>query len=343
MIRRSAFFVIALVLSLTTCRIDSPAASPERSSSHGWMACNCTAGRNSAPTSLTTRGADRTVMAAWPSSRLPRRVAGLLVKELSRRRRPLPFFQRLFEGSPTSQAPAAARSRRSRGWMTVDTRVEEDRPVVANYLEGMRPIAEMEYPANGPDDARGWSEVRATYKAPAQATIVRVDLQLMWAPGGRVESGVVTLAQSESPLTRLVRLAAVHYLPKGGTSNADKAALFAPLITEAARQRADLVVLPETLTYYDSGRMPVDVAEPIPGPTTEYFGKVAKHNNLYIVAGLYERANNLVYNVAVLIGPDGSLVGKFRKVTLPTNEGRKTAFVPGMSILFSTLVLAKSE
>ena len=130
----------------------------------------------------------------------------------------------------------------------------------------------------------------------------------------------MTLAQSESPPTRLVRLAAVHYLPKGGTSNADKAALFAPLITEAARQRADLVVLPETLTYYDSGRMPVDVAEPIPGPTTEYFGKVAKHNNLYIVAGLYERANHLVYNVAVLIGPDGSLVGKFRKVTLPTNE-----------------------
>ena len=43
-------------------------------------------------TSLTTRGADRTVMAAWPSSQTPRRVAGLLVKELSRRRRPLLSF-----------------------------------------------------------------------------------------------------------------------------------------------------------------------------------------------------------------------------------------------------------
>jgi predicted amidohydrolase len=35
---------------------------------------------------------------------------------------------------------------------------------------------------------------------------------------------------------------------------------------------------------------------------------------------LYERAGHLVYNVAVLIGPGGSLVGKYRKVTLPTNE-----------------------
>ena len=63
-----------------------------------------------------------------------------------------------------------------------------------------------------------------------------------------------------------------------------------------------------------------DCAEPIPGPSTEYFGKLAKKHDLYIVAGLLERDGHLVYNVAVLIGPDGKIVGKYRKVSLPRGE-----------------------
>jgi predicted amidohydrolase len=96
--------------------------------------------------------------------------------------------------------------------------------------------------------------------------------------------------------------------------------LFAPLIEAAAQQHADLVVLPETLTFYQSGRTMDQCAEPIPGPSTEYFGQLAKQHDLYVVAGLIERDRHLVYNVAVLIGPDGEMVGKYRKVTLPRSE-----------------------
>ncbi len=199
-------------------------------------------------------------------------------------------------------------------------KIDEDRPVVSRYLDGVRPTAEMEYPADGSTDSRGWTEVSGIYKAPAKAAQARVDLQLVWAPNGRVEWSGVTLAESDPPAPRIVHLATVHFRPRDGRTNAEKAKLFAPLIAEAARQKADLVVLPETLTYYQSGRTPADVAEPVPGPTTEYFGRLAKDHNLYIVAGLYERAGHLVYNVAALIGPDGKLVGKYRKVTLPTNE-----------------------
>jgi predicted amidohydrolase len=91
-------------------------------------------------------------------------------------------------------------------------------------------------------------------------------------------------------------------------------------IEEAARRKADLVVLPETLTYYGTGRTLADCAEPVPGPTTQYFGELARSNNLYIVAGLVERDGVLIYNTAALIGPDGSLVGKYRKVALPRSE-----------------------
>jgi predicted amidohydrolase len=100
----------------------------------------------------------------------------------------------------------------------------------------------------------------------------------------------------------------------------DKCKLFAPMIEESARQKADLVVLPETLTFFGRGLPYADCAEPIPGPSTEYFGKLARQHDLYIVAGLLERDGYLIYNTAVLIGPDGRIVGKYRKVTLPRGE-----------------------
>jgi predicted amidohydrolase len=100
----------------------------------------------------------------------------------------------------------------------------------------------------------------------------------------------------------------------------DNCRQFGPLIAEAARQRADLIVLPETLTYYGLRRSYADVAEPIPGPSTLYFGELARKHNLYILAGLIERDRHLIYNVAVLLAPDGKLAGKYRKVTLPSGE-----------------------
>jgi len=92
------------------------------------------------------------------------------------------------------------------------------------------------------------------------------------------------------------------------------------MINKAAEQKADFIVLPETLTIFGRGRAYAECAEPIPGPCTKYFGQLAKKHQLYIVAGLLERDAHKVYNVAVLIGPDGDVVGKYRKVCLPRGE-----------------------
>ena len=81
----------------------------------------------------------------------------------------------------------------------------------------------------------------------------------------------------------------------------------------------DFLVLPEVLTYA-GGSTYAECAEPIPGPSTEFFGKLAKQHNLHLVPGLIERDGHLIYNVAVLIGPDGNLIGKYRKVCLPRGE-----------------------
>jgi predicted amidohydrolase len=206
-------------------------------------------------------------------------------------------------------------------WQDAEGRpVLRDQPSWASYRPGEHPRAEPEFPSDGTPQADGWTEVRGVYRAPSDAARAVVELGYRWEAGGRVEWTSCSLTEAPDIEPRTVRLAAVHYQPRDGRTNAEKCRLFAPLIAEAAQQQADLVVLPETLTYYHSGRDYADCAEPIPGPSTEYFGQLAEQHDLYVVAGLIERDGHLIYNVAVLIGPDGEIVGKYRKVTLPRTE-----------------------
>jgi predicted amidohydrolase len=198
--------------------------------------------------------------------------------------------------------------------------VVRDEPVVTNFLKGFTATAEAEHPGDQETGADGWTRVADVYRAPLRATRAVIELHLQWAPLGRIQWSDISLAETPPPAGRKVRLAAVHFRPQGGKDPAGNCRLFAPLIAEAAQQRADLLVLPETLTYYGTGRSLVDCAEPIPGPSTEYFGQLARQHGLYIVAGLLERDRHLVHNVAVLIGPDGKLAGKYRKVCLPRDE-----------------------
>ncbi len=201
-------------------------------------------------------------------------------------------------------------------------KVPLDEPAVTGYLRGATPMAETEFPATRPAaDTDGWAEVSDTYRAPSRATQAIVELHLRWAPpGAAVRWANVALTEGAAPAPRKVRLAAVHFMPKGGKSPEDNCRQYEPLIAEAARQKADLVVLGETITHVGVPKKMHEVAEPIPGPSTEYFGALAKKHNLYIVPGLVERDGHLVYNVAVLIGPDGKVAGKYRKVCLPRSE-----------------------
>ena len=196
----------------------------------------------------------------------------------------------------------------------------DERTVGNDVLPGFSRTAEPDFPTDKGTDSRGWTEISAIYRAPSKATRAIVELHLQWAPKGKVEWSNVSLTEIDPPAVRKVRLAAVHYRPKGGKSMMDNCHEFAPLVEDAANQRADLVVLPETLTYFGMKKSYAECAEPIPGPSTEYFGTLAKKHNLYIVAGLLEREKHLVYNVAALLGPDGKYLGKYRKVTLPRGE-----------------------
>ncbi len=206
--------------------------------------------------------------------------------------------------------------------------VPYDEMVVAGYMRGEHATAEAEHPTDKATDAHGWTEVSGTYRVPSKATQAVVELRLLWAPGGRATWSNVSLKETPKPAGRKVRLAAVHFCPEGGKSPADNCRMFAPLIAEAAKQKADLVVLGECVTLVGNGISMEKGAEPIPGPSTDYFGALAKKHDLYIVVGLYERVGRLIYNTAVLVGPDGGVVGKYHKVALPRDE-IKSGVAPG--------------
>ncbi|MDZ4857481.1 MAG: carbon-nitrogen hydrolase family protein [Candidatus Hydrogenedentes bacterium] len=198
--------------------------------------------------------------------------------------------------------------------------VTHDTSGADTFLGGEKPVAEPEYPTARETNADGWAEVADVYRAPTRATQAVVELHLRWAQNARVEWSGFSFAECDAPAPRLARLASVHFIPGGGKTAEENCRQLAPFIEQAAQQKADLVVLPETLTCTNNGLTYAEVAELIPGPSTAYFGELAKQHDLYIVAGLVERDQHLVYNTAALIGPDGALVGKYRKVTLPRTE-----------------------
>jgi N-carbamoylputrescine amidase len=105
---------------------------------------------------------------------------------------------------------------------------------------------------------------------------------------------------------------------------------------QAAQQGARLVCLPELfLSPYpcqseDSARF--DLAEPIPGPTTEALCKLASAREIVVVGSLFERrAEGLYHNTAVVIDSDGRLVGRYRKMHIPDDPlyYEKFYFTPG--------------
>ncbi|MEQ1559831.1 MAG: carbon-nitrogen hydrolase [Methyloglobulus sp.] len=107
-------------------------------------------------------------------------------------------------------------------------------------------------------------------------------------------------------------------------------------IHEAATNHADLVVLPELhLDPYfcqNEDFNHFDLAQAIPGPTTEILSELAKKLGIVIVSTLFEkRAAGLYHNTAVVFDKDGSLAGKYRKMHIPDDPGfyEKYYFTPG--------------
>jgi N-carbamoylputrescine amidase len=108
------------------------------------------------------------------------------------------------------------------------------------------------------------------------------------------------------------------------------------LIKSAADQGAQIICLQELFTslYFcdveDHDNF--NLAEGIPGPSTDVLSQVAKENNVVIIASLFEkRAQGLYHNTTAVIDADGAYLGKYRKMHIPDDPGyyEKFYFTPG--------------
>ncbi|MFY0545652.1 carbon-nitrogen hydrolase family protein [Brevibacillus sp. H7] len=99
------------------------------------------------------------------------------------------------------------------------------------------------------------------------------------------------------------------------------------LIDEAARKGAKLIVLPELFnTGYRVEENDVELAEWIPGETTDWMTKICKDKQVYLIGCILEKSitNGIVYDTAVVVGPKG-LIGSYRKIHLWDTENTRFA------------------
>ncbi len=136
------------------------------------------------------------------------------------------------------------------------------------------------------------------------------------APASRVRLGLVQMSCSEDVNANLNR------------------ALF--LIAEAARQGAQIVCLPELFRWQyfcqEADENLFDLAEPIPGPTSNALADAAKESGIVVVGSVFERrAAGIYHNTAIVMDADGTLLGMYRKMHVPEDPlyYEKFYFTPG--------------
>lgn len=226
----------------------------------------------------------------------------------------------------TIRGATAGRVYRFTAWYRAENIENERRSVIAR-LEWLEPngkpvkvsVRPPEYPLDT-ESEDGWTKMESVIRAPEGAAALEVQLSLGFTARGSVTWRDVSLAEIAAPAERIVRVMTVGHRPRNSASPAANVEQFSKIVRDAAGQKPDIICLPEGMTVVGTGRKYADVSEPVPGPTTDALGALARELRSYIVAGLYERVAPVVYNTAVLIDREGKLVGRYRKTHLPREE-----------------------
>jgi beta-ureidopropionase len=126
----------------------------------------------------------------------------------------------------------------------------------------------------------------------------------------------------------MVSIAGVQFV--GHADKAVNVATATRLVREAAGRGARIICLPELFStmYFcvETRREYFDWAEPIPGPTIERMGALARETGTVLIAPIFERGEaGRFYNTATILGPDGGIIGKYRKSSIPLMDVGRSA------------------
>ena len=193
--------------------------------------------------------------------------------------------------------------------------------VRVQWLAGEQPAHPAGMLVRGPFVEGRQATFRDALIAPENADGARITLEVRWPQGGSVLWKRVSLQPTTPPPARKVKVGTVFLRPANSTPERNLG-LWCEQIDAAGRLGLDIVCLSEAILMIGTGKGPGDIAETVPGPSTQRLGEAARRNRLWVVAGLMERDGANLYNTAVLIDREGKLAGTYRKVHLPREEWR---------------------
>jgi len=191
-----------------------------------------------------------------------------------------------------------------------------------SWLRAGKPLHPAGMLVRGPVAAEGKLRFQDVLVAPKEADAAKLSLEVKWPGGGSVCWQRVSVRPTTPPKPRKVKIGTVYLRPSRSTPE-QNLELFSRQIDAAGKLGLDIVCLPEAITMVGTGKTGPQTAEPIPGPSAERLGRAARTNRIWVVAGLYEKEGDGVYNTAVLLDRRGQLAGKYRKVHLPREEWDK--------------------
>lgn len=132
---------------------------------------------------------------------------------------------------------------------------------------------------------------------------------------------------------RELNVAVVQMAPELGKMEANIARMADWIRIIATTQPIDIIVFPElSVTGYEGGQRFAQMAQRVPGAVTNILGQHASEFGVYVLVGMAvkEKVETVLYNSAVLIGPDGAPAGEYRKLHLPAEE--RLVFRPGYKL-----------
>ncbi len=132
---------------------------------------------------------------------------------------------------------------------------------------------------------------------------------------------------------REVTVATVQMKPKLGELEDNLVKMSEMISKIASRQRVDLIVFPELITSgYELGLRFTQMAQRVPGPTVNLISQRANEHGVYVAFGMVtkERVESVLYNSAILVGPDGELLDVYNKSHLRGEE--RMAFREGYKL-----------
>ncbi|MDE2998417.1 MAG: carbon-nitrogen hydrolase family protein [Gemmatimonadota bacterium] len=173
-----------------------------------------------------------------------------------------------------------------------------------------------------------------TMTAPAGAGRLTLRCTFRWATAGESEWRLPQVEIADTPEAPAAVRVAVVTGKEGSrtgpfTTVAENTDYYLPLCEAACDTGPDLIVLPEIALQWGIAGSPIDLAVTLPGPETAPFADLARRHGLYLLLGLFERDGDAVHNTAALIGPDGAVEGRYRKVHLAVGGESESGILPG--------------